>query len=409
MNNSQGLKSLLAINVLAGCASGVMLLALPLYTLSLHASATEMGLISSMAGIGRMFIIVPSGMWADRYGTRRMFVISTLLCAALTLVIPWVYTAVMLMVIMFFQGMAQSVGFMTLQAGFLKRMKYLEESQVGWQRSATQLGFYLLGPFAAAALLGGDNFLPAFFTVSAILLAGVAVVLYRSQRGISEIREYTLRTPAEDFSHMRGLMSDNNLLIVLALELLNASAFAVFRTFMAPVALNVFHLPLQTISWLVITQGSLAMITLFWGAILFKKRSTQWCFNVSSATTLIGTLIMALSGTIWLFWLGVALYGSGTGMVGYCGLVRLNMVEGEKGKIAALYSLSVAIGTTIGPILGGITGEAFGLQASFLSAVVLFLPIILFQFHRSVSGAANRKPPETLKPVTTEQICRAER
>ncbi|MFZ2950787.1 MAG: MFS transporter [Desulfuromonadaceae bacterium] len=409
MNDTQGLKSLLAINVLAGCASGIMLLALPLYTLSLHASATEMGLISSMAGIGRMLIIVPSGMWADRYGTRRMFVISTLLCAALTLAIPWVYTAIMLMVIMFFQGMAQSVGFMTLQAGFLKRMKYLEATQVGWQRSATQLGFYLLGPFAAAGLLGGDNYFPVFLSISVLLLAGVAVVVYRSQRGITEIREYTSRTPAEDFSHMRGLLSDSNLLIVLALELLNASAFAVFRTFMAPVALNVFHLPLQAISWLIITQGSLAMATLFWGSILFKGHSARWCFNISAATTLIGTFVMATSGTTLLLWLGVALYGSGTGMVGYCGLVRLNMVEGEKGKIAALYSLSVAIGTTLGPILGGMAGETFGLQASFLSAIALFIPVMLIQSFIATSGSSCHKESEILDQVATEQICSAEK
>src|SRR6266568_2971196 len=134
MNNTQGLKSLLAINVLAGCASGIMLLALPLYTLSLHASATEMGLISGIAGAGRMLIIVPSGVWADRYGTRKLFIVSTLLCVALTTMIPWVRTTLMLMGLMFFQGMAQSIGFMTLQTGFLTRMNSLEASQAGWQR-----------------------------------------------------------------------------------------------------------------------------------------------------------------------------------------------------------------------------------------------------------------------------------
>lgn len=212
MNNSQGLKSLLAINVLAGCASGIMLLALPLYTLSLHASATEMGLISGMAGAGRMLIIVPSGVWADRYGTRRMFVISTLLCVALTAVIPWVHATAMLMGVMFFQGMAQSIGFMTLQAGFLKRMKYLEASRAGWQRSATQ-------------------------------------------------------------------------------------------------------------------------------------------------------------------------------------------VDGDKGKIAALFSLSVAIGSTLGPIFGGITGETLGMQTSFLSPVALLLLIMIFQFWRHAVTYSLRKDSEELERV----------
>ncbi len=402
MNNTQGLKSLLAINVLAGCASGIMLLALPLYTLSLHASATEMGLISGIAGAGRMLIIVPSGVWADRYGTRKLFIVSTLLCVALTTMIPWVRTTLMLMGLMFFQGMAQSIGFMTLQTGFLKRMKYLEASQAGWQRSATQLGFYLIGPLTAAALLGGENYFPAFLSVSALFLAGVAVVLYRSRRGIREVSEYTNRTPYEDLKCMLALLTDRNLLTVLAIELLNAAVFAIFRTFMAPVAMDVLHLGMQAVSWIVITQGSVAMVTLFWGGLLFKARSATWCFNAAAVTILIGNAAMSTTGSFGLFWLGSALYGAGTGMLGYCSLIRLTRVDGDKGKIAALFSLSVAIGTTIGPIFGGLAGETLGMQTSFLSSVSLLLLIMIFQLWRSVATYPLRKDTEALEQVAQE-------
>ncbi len=402
MIDSRGLISLLVINILVGSASGIMLLALPLYTISLHSSATEMGLIGGMAGAGRMLIIIPSGVWADRYGTRKLFVLSSLACVALTAMIPWVKSTGSLMAIMFFQGMAQSIGFLTLQAGFLKRMKYLEASRAGWQRSATQLGFYLIGPLTAAALLSKENFFPAFYAVISLLLSGVAVVLYRSRKGIREVTEYTHTTPYEDLKQTLFLLKDRNLLAVMAIELLNAAIFALFRTFLAPVATDVLHLPLQTVSWMVITQGSVAMVTLFWGGLLFADRSDSWCFNVAAVMTLTGNAVMASAGSSAPFCVGTFLYGVGTGMLGYCSLIRLTRVEGDKGKIAALFSLSVAVGTTCGPVFGGVVGETVGLQTVFFTPVVLLLIIMIMQMVRLAISPPLQGDSEQLSQVTQE-------
>jgi predicted MFS family arabinose efflux permease len=375
---TRGLKSLLAINVLAGCASGIMMLMLPLYTLSLHASAAEMGLISGMAGAGRMVIIIPSGVWADRYGTRRLFVGSTLLCVVLTSLIPWVRTPLPLMAVMFFQGMAQSIGFMALQAGFLKRLQHMNASQVGWQRSATQLGFYLIGPLAGGLLISGDRFVSAFLTVSALFLAGVGVVLYRKNNGISEVRESYRGTTADDFKRMIALLGDRDLRCVLGIEFLGAAIFMMFRTFMAPVALDVLKLPVNAVSWLVITQGTAAMCLLFWGGRLVRNRSLAWTFTVAALLVIIGNALLAAANGFGAYWLGALVYGAGTGLLAFASLSRLAHVAGEKGKIAALFSLSIAIGNTFGPVASGYAGELLGLQAAFLVPVGLMLVTLVW-------------------------------
>jgi MFS family permease len=402
MNDARGLGSLMLINVLVGSASGIMLLALPLYTISLHASAAEMGLIGGMAGAGRMLIIVPSGVWADRYGTRRLFVLSALICVALTALIPRAQSTEALMAIMFFQGMAQSIGFLTLQAGFLKRMKYLQASRAGWQRSATQLGFYLIGPLAAAALLDKNNFIPAFYTVNVLLLCGVAVVIYRSRKGIREVIEYTRATPYEELKHTLALLKDRNLLAVMAIELLNAAVFALFRTFLAPVATDVLHLPPQAVSWMVITQGTVAMATLFWGGLLFSGRSDSCCFNIAAVTTLTGNAVMAVAGGSSPFWFGTILYGVGTGMLGYYSLIRLTRVAGDKGKIAALFSLSVAVGSTFGPVVGGVVGEAAGMQSIFFTPVVLLFVILIVQLVRTLTTSRLNGDSELMVQASQE-------
>jgi predicted MFS family arabinose efflux permease len=375
---NRGLKSLLTINVLAGCASGIMLLALPLYTLSLHASSAEMGLISGIAGAGRILIIVPSGMWADRYGTRRLFVGSTLLCVALTCLIPWVQTPFFLMALMFFQGMAQSIGFMTLQAVFLKRLQHMNASQAGWQRSATQFGFYLIGPLAGGLLISGGHYAAAFLTVSALFLAGVVIVLYRKNTGISEIREGHRDTPVNDFKRMIVLLGDRNLRCVLGIEFLCSATFMMYRTFMAPVALDVLKLPVYTVSWLVTTQGTAAMCLLFWGGRLVRNRSRAWTFTAASLLVIAGNILLATANGFGAYWLGALVYGSGIGLLSFTSLSRLTKVEGEKGKIAALLSLSVATGNTFGPVAFGYAGQLLGLQAAFLLPVGLMVATLVW-------------------------------
>ena len=145
-------------------------------------------------------------------------------------------------------------------------------------------------------------------------------------------------------------------------------------------------MPVQTVSWLVITQGSMAMCTLFWGAGIVRNRSTTWSICVASLLVMVGNVLLAIAGGLALFWLGTLVFGIGTGLLSYCSLTRLMQVEGEKGKIAALFSLSIAVGNTIGPIAGGCAGEAFGLQAIFFAPVVLMLVSLA-----AVGGHARRR------------------
>ncbi|HEY6839519.1 MAG TPA: MFS transporter, partial [Geobacteraceae bacterium] len=114
-----GLPSFLSLNFLCGCATGILQLAIPLYAISLRASTVQLGLIAGVSGVGRMLIIVPSGLLVDRFGARTLFLHSTVWCVVLVIAMSLVSSPWALMGIMFFQGMAQSVSFLSLQAGFL--------------------------------------------------------------------------------------------------------------------------------------------------------------------------------------------------------------------------------------------------------------------------------------------------
>ncbi|MDA8235101.1 MAG: MFS transporter [Clostridia bacterium] len=150
------LPGFLVINLLTGIAAGILQLVIPLYALALKATTVQLGLVTGIGGIGRLFIVLPSGLMVDRYGPRVLFLISTGLCVALIFSLILVTTPFSLMLVMIFQGMAQSVTFMSLQASFLKHLPDLEVSQAGWQRGATSLGFFLLGPVIGGYLVMGN-------------------------------------------------------------------------------------------------------------------------------------------------------------------------------------------------------------------------------------------------------------
>ncbi|HEY6008646.1 MAG TPA: MFS transporter, partial [Geobacteraceae bacterium] len=332
----QGLLSFLTINFLCGSATGILQLAIPLYALSLKATTVQLGLISGVSGVGRMLIIVPSGLVVDRCGARRLFVASTGACVCLVGVMQIVTSPWTLMAVMFFQGMAQSVSFLALQAGFLKRLPFLEPTQAGWQRGATQLGYYLVGPVAGGLLLQNSRYGETFLLVCGAFILSLGFSFYRRLTGIHEVADAVVPDDAGDLRKLRVLLSDPLLLQVLGIECVGAAIFMLFRTFVAPVAVEVLHLPVSAVSIIIIFQGTCAMASMLGGGKLVNRYSASRLFAGASLLVIAGMLLLANASGFFTYFLGSVVYGFGTGLLSLCSLSRLVDVAGEKGKIAAL-------------------------------------------------------------------------
>lgn len=364
---NHALGSLLLINLLAGCAAGILQMAIPLYALSLRATTVELGLIAGVGGVGRLLVVLPTGFMIDRYGARTIFLRSTLFSTLAVLALFVANTPATLMAVMFIQGMGQSVSFMALQAGFLKRLPFLEPGRTGWQRGATQVGFYLFGPVLGGVLLRDNRFAGAFAAVSAILLAGLVVSFYRRRRGAREIRESVPVSGEGELQRLRALLGNRTLSQVLVIECLGAACFMIFRAFVAPVAVGIHHLPVGAVSCLIICQGVTAMAVLLGGGGLLKRFPVHRLFVASGILAMAGTTLLATAGRFGQFLGGAVVFGLGTGLMSLVSLSLLSLVEGEKGKIAALFSFSIAVGNSVGPVAAGVIGDVANAQAAFLA------------------------------------------
>jgi len=376
---SHALGSLLLINLLAGCATGILQMAIPLYALSLRATTVELGLIAGVGGVGRLLVVLPSGFLIDRYGARTIFLRSTLFSILAVLALFWGDTPATLMAVMFVQGMGQSVSFMALQAGFLKRLPFLEPGRSGWQRGATHIGFYLFGPVLGGFLLRESRFGGAFAAVSAILTAGLVVSFYRQRRGVREIHESAPPSGEGELQRLIALLGNRFLVQVLVIECLGAACFMIFRAFVAPVAVGIHQMPVRAVSCLIICQGVTAMAVLLGGGGLLKRFPVRRLFVASGILTATGTTLLATAGQFAQFLGGAVVFGLGTGLMSLASLSLLSLVEGEKGKIAALFSFSIAVGNSVGPVVAGVVGDVATPQAAFLTPVpAIILSWLLF-------------------------------
>src|SRR6266568_5148931 len=109
---NRALMSLLSINILAGVATGMMQMTIPLYAMSLKATTLQLGLIAGASGIGRLLVVLPSGLLIDRYGARLLFIVSTLVTALAALLLISTTSSLMLMVVLISLSMGQAISFL---------------------------------------------------------------------------------------------------------------------------------------------------------------------------------------------------------------------------------------------------------------------------------------------------------
>ncbi len=376
---NRALSSLLAINLLAGVATGMLQMAIPLFALSLKASTVQLGYISGAGGIGRLLVVIPSGLLIDRYGARLLFLSSTILSALSVLALLWTKSPTMLMSVMVLQSMGQAVSFLALQAGFLKRLPFLAAGKAGWQRGATQIGYYLMGPLLCGILLQDSWFRGVFGIASGVLAAALCLSWYRRRQGAREVTEPALGHGMGELAQLRTLLGSRTLNQVLTIECLGAAAFSIFRSFIAPVAVGLQHLQVSHVSFLILSQGMTAMFMLLGCGSMLKRVTPQRLYPIAGIVAIAGSLFIAGAGNFPMLGLGAVIFGCGTGLMSLASLSLIGQVQGEKGKIAALFSFSIGLGSTIGPILAGYLGELLSLKMVFLTtAPFILLSCLLF-------------------------------
>jgi len=93
---------------------------------------------------------------------------------------------------------------------------------------------------------------------------------------------------------------------------------------------------------------------------LINKLSQFQLYVLSVTVTSTGLAMVSISTTFAFLALSAIVLGLGLGLINLVTSSRIGKMEGEKGKIVALFAASVGVGISLGPMIGVSWGNTSG-------------------------------------------------
>jgi len=374
------------ININTGIAMGMVNLILPIYALSLNASSTQIGLIKGIAGIGDLLVVLPAGFLVDYLGSKKMYSVSAVMGSSIIVFISYVSSIELLLLIMVFFGMARSLRTTSLNADFFKNMNIIGVKKGGWFKGSMSVGGALIGPILGGIALVAMSFKSYFALASVFLLAPFLVILARTNGGSNlPVKPKNFRL-ADASDHYKALARNRSLVSATIIESINGALFITFSTFIIVLVIKDLGLSPGVAAILIALKGGATICVVFLCGQLLRKNNTI-LYLFSFIVTILALLVLGMSSDTLQLAIASVVLGLSSGLITLITFTQVGNIEGEKGKIAGIFSFGFAMGSILGPTLGGMIGDYFSIQAIFLSFIPIFGILSLFTF---IEGRKNR-------------------
>lgn len=369
---------LLVFAVLAsvmGTSVGTAKVVTSLYALHLGATEFQLGLIASGQVFGTLAMSVPVGFLVDHHGPARLFVIGSVLAGVIYVVIPLVPHPAFLLGAVTAIGFFMPMRFVSLNSVFFEQIRTLGEHKAGWYRGTHMTGMFLVGPGLAVALVAAAGFTGTWWLIAASFAFTIVlspIVLARYARPGRGGRRPSLADIGRDLA---TLTRDRELRQVNLIDCAAQATNAFNATFIIAIALKVFHRPPSEAAAYVTGHGVVFIATLFVAGLLVRRvGSTRSCLGALAMAT-VGVTMLALAPEARWLWPGVVLLGFALGLLQTVTLTRIARIGARlgQGKVSGLNLFAGPMGALLGTFLGGLVGQAFGLQRAYL----LFVPVHL--------------------------------
>ena len=334
------------------------------------------GMVAAVSASTGIVASIPAGILADRWGRKRMLLVSALVFASA----PFLYLVVteiwQLAIIRFYHGIATAI-FIPVAMALIAGIYHGERGErMGWFSTATLIGRFL-APVVGGAIIGAMALTPAVGYKVVYLVCGAAGILVLllalkipdPDDGSKDYRNWkeTLRT-------FKTVISHRGILFTSAVEAAILFAYGTFETFLPLYSLKIGHsayavgifLSAQVIT-IAITKPVMGRFSdkhgrrpqIFAGAIIGAA-----CIGAFSLfTTFVSLLLLSA-----LFGLCLSIVTSATSAL----VADMSRKETHGGAMGTLGSV-MDIGHTTGPLISGFIAVYFGLAFSFIGASVILL------------------------------------
>lgn len=378
------------INISSGVAVGMMNFILPVYALSLNATSTEIGLIKGISGIGDLLVVLPAGFLVDYFGSRKMYSISCLFGGLIIMSLSFADKPSLLLLVMVFYGITRTFRTTSLSAAFFKNMNTIGARKAGWYKGSMTIGASFIGPMLGGLAAIAVSFTNYFVFTSAFLLAPIMVMATRANVNNSSTVMQKKFNFTDVSNNYKNLIKDRILVRSTIIESMNSAFFMTFSTFITVYVIKDLGLSPGIAALLLSLKGGATILVVFLGGALLY-RSSKGVYLLAFVLTIFSLFILGIARNITELGIASVIIGIGSGMISLITFTHVGNIDGQKGKIAGIFSFGHGVGAIIGPTLGGIIGDAYGVQAIFLAFMVPFSALALFTFIDGRKTEPNRK------------------
>ena len=370
------------INISSGIAIGMMNFIIPVYALSLNATSTEIGMIKGFSGIGDILVVLVAGFIVDYLGSRKTYSVSCICSAVIIMLLSLAASPKILLLTMIFYGVARTFRTTSLSAAFFQNMNTIGVKKAGWYKGSNTMGSALLGPMIGGIAAVALSFNSYFLITGAILIVPLMVINAGSNNSISSPVKKQNLSLIDSTNHYRSLTKNKTLVSATIKNGINTAFFMTFTVFITVLVIKDLGLSPGIAAALISLKGlSTLLVVFFAGAYLKKNNNRLYLF--AYITTVFSLLLLGIGKDTIQLGLASLLNGLGTGLITLINFTEVGSLDGEKGKIAGFFSFGHGIGAIIGPTLGGIIGDIYGVQAIFLAFMI---PFSAMAIHTFISG-----------------------
>ncbi len=359
---------------------------LPLFVTSLGGSATVLGIIAAFSPLAGMLCSFPVGLLSDRWGRKKLLLISGIIFSLAPLLYLLVGNVWLLIPIRFFHGLATAILGPLAAAMIVSAYDSNKGEKLGWYASATLFG-RMLAPLLGGLILsnwvldGISSYKTVYFTAFVISLPVLFFILWLEKNDRLDRGAVQAKHPLALSRGLKIFVQNQRLLSTSVIQLAAYFSFGVLETYL-PIYLAGLHISATKIGLIFSVQVLALMISQPLFGRLADRLDQRW--QIMAGMILIG-LIMALIPTFSSYRIIMILsliFGFGISMTSiavnaYVADIAAKEVLGA--SMGALDSL-MDVGQTFGPLLVGLMITAWSMRVGFAACLVLSIVAITFFF-----------------------------
>ena len=361
-----------------------------MFATHLGGNPSQIGIVAAMSAFTGVVVSIPAGIMADRFGKRRMLVISSIIFVSAPVSYLLITEIWQLAIVRFYHGLATAI-FTPISMALVSELFHSERGEkLGWFSTAT-----LLGRFSAPVIGGGIISAMAFhgslqFSTVYIVcgVAGVVMFLLSLRIPLESEQHSTGKNWKDALEAFKSVITSRAIIITSAVEAAILFLYGTFETFLPLHALKSGFTASQIGIFLSTQIITLALMRPSMGRFSDRHgRKPQIFMGGLIGAVCIG-LLAFVQGFVWflvvsiLIGLSLSIVTSATSAL----IADLSKSEGRGSAMGILGSI-MDIGHTTGPIVAGIVAATYGFEKAFLTAAALLATIsLIFLMHAGKSA-----------------------